>query len=129
MDRPWVIPDDVKEYSHIKAVKERSCDKIKIDIIRAEKYIMKYTNNDFSKYDTIPDDVKIAVILLAEKYGYNSAMVEKKGYASESYDEYSYSLNAEQFDINVNDLGLEALLDSYKILTDTSAIKMKMRRL
>lgn len=112
-NRPWVLPEDVKEYSEDKDVQERSSTRIEFDIARAEAQIIKYCNNDFSSEDAIPDDIKKAVILLAEKYAVTAVKVKKGGIVSESFDDYSYSIDS-NYSININDLGLEALLDRYK---------------
>lgn len=46
--RPWATPEEVREYSDIKAVQERTDERIAVDISRAEQYVISYTNNDFS---------------------------------------------------------------------------------
>ena len=60
--RPWAITAEVKEYSDLPAVQNRTDAKVATDITRAEQYIIAYTNNDFSdsKYPTIPAAVKTA---------------------------------------------------------------------
>lgn len=47
MARPWVTPDNVKEYSDLEDVLNRSEKKLKYDIQRAEAYIISFTNNSF----------------------------------------------------------------------------------
>lgn len=71
MQRPWISPDDVKEYTDYPEVAERSEGKLKQDILRAEMKIIKITNNRFDddeKYPEIPEQVKLATILVAEAY-------------------------------------------------------------
>lgn len=126
-NRPWVLPEDVKDYSEDTDVQERSSTRIEFDIARAEAQIIKYCNNDFSSYDVIPDDIKKAVILLAEKYAVTAVRVKKGGIVSESFDDYSYSVDS-NYSININDLGLEALLDRYK-QANTGNVSMKLWRL
>ena len=46
--RPWATPEEVRDYSDIKAVRERTDERIAVDISRAEQYVISYTNNDFS---------------------------------------------------------------------------------
>lgn len=63
MARPWVTPDNVKEYSDLEDVLNRSEKKLKYDIQRAEAYIISFTNNSFSDDDYpggVPEDVKLA---------------------------------------------------------------------
>ena len=48
MQRPWISPDDVKEYTDYPEVAERSEGKLKQDILRAEMKIIKITNNRFT---------------------------------------------------------------------------------
>lgn len=113
-DRPWVYPDEVRSYTEDKLVQERSDIRLEFDIARAETQIIKYCNNKFIEYDVIPNDVKKATILLAEKYAYTSARIKKKGILSETLDDYSYSADAGAYNIDISDLGLESLLDIYK---------------
>lgn len=126
-NRPWVLPEDIKDYSEDKDVQERSSTRIEFDIARAEAQIIKYCNNDFSSYDVIPDDIKKAVILLAEKYAVTAVRVKKGGIVSETFDDYSYSVDS-NYSIDIGDLGIEALLDGYK-LANTGNISMKLWRL
>lgn len=124
--RPWVTPKEVREYSEIKSVQERTDARLVIDISRAEQYVISYTGNDFSEYEEIPQNVKTAVILLAETYGYNSA-VSAKELKSETFDDYSYTAdtNLKNFD----DIGLKPLLEDYMKDKDGGSIVMRLRRL
>lgn len=124
--RPWVTPKEVREYSEIKSVQERTDARLMIDISRAEQYVISYTGNDFSEYEEIPQNVKTAVILLAETYGYNSA-VSAKELKSETFDDYSYTAdtNLKNFD----DIGLKPLLEDYMKDKDGGSIVMRLRRL
>jgi hypothetical protein len=126
--RPWATPADVKAYTDIKAVQNRSDNKLKIDISRAEKYVIKYTNNTFpdEEYPTIPSDVHNAVILLAENYAH-SAVVSSKGEKSETFDDYSYTAySSAEISAGIGDLGLEALLDDYKKESTRGNVIMRM---
>ena len=69
-DRPWVTPEEVKEYSEIPAVQQRSDARLAVDITRAEQYVITYTHNSFKEGD-LPQAVKTAVLILAEAYGHN----------------------------------------------------------
>ncbi len=66
--RPWVTPQEVREYSEIPAVQQRTDARLTVDIARAEQYIITYTHNRFADYEEIPQAVKAAVIILAEAY-------------------------------------------------------------
>lgn len=125
-ERPWVTPEEVREYSDIESVQKRSDARLKIDISRAEQYVISYTNNDFSEYEEIPQNVKTAVILLAEAYGYNSA-VSAKSIKSETFDDYSYT--AENSVISFSDLGLEPLLEEFIRVKPKNGVTMRLRRL
>ena len=125
-ERPWVKPKEVRDYSEIKSVQGRTDARFVIDIARAEQYVISYTGNDFSEYEEIPQNVKTAVILLAEAYGYNSA-VSAKELKSETFDDYSYTADTslKSFD----DIGLKPLLEDYMKDKDGGSIVMRLRRL
>jgi hypothetical protein len=128
MERPWIAPSDVKDYSDLADVQNRSDTKLTIDIRRAESYIIKYTNNDFSddKYsDSIPEDIRVADILLAEYFAHNMSVIGNK--KSESFDDYSYTV--EDSTIDVTALGLDTLLDPYVIARASGKVNMRMRKL
>ena len=139
MTRPWVSPQQVKEYTDIGAVKERTDDKLKVDITRAEQYVINYTHNDFSAtiYATsIPDEVKYAVILLAEAYA-NQAIISAKqsgtkishgGANSETFDDYSYSIS-DGAEIDIASLNLSSLLDGYILAEATGKVVLRMRKI
>lgn len=110
--RPWVIPDEVRNYSEYKDIQNRGDERLRFDIMRAEAQVVKYCNNDFSSYEIIPDDIKVAVILLSEKYAYSAAKVKNGGILSETFDDYSYTTDSST--IEISELGLEALLEPYK---------------
>lgn len=125
-ERPWVLPHEVRDYTEIKAVSERTDTRIAVDISRAEQYVIKHTHNDFSDYETIPQNVKTAVILLAEAYGYNSAVTAKE-VKSETFDDYSYTADCKT--ISFDTLGLDTLLDEYRKEQPKNNVTMRLRRL
>lgn len=93
--RPWVTPDNIREYTDNKKVKARSDAKLKMDIARAELYVISYTSNRFddaTKYPNAPEAVVMAVTLLAEMYAGSSAETDKGNFKSETFDDYSYTL-------------------------------------
>lgn len=117
MQRPWISPDDVKEYTDYPEVAERSEGKLKQDILRAEMKIIKITNNRFEddeKYTKIPEQVKLATILVAEAYAKNLVERATKKIKSETFDDYSYELT-ETKDIDISGLDLDELLADFVI--------------
>lgn len=124
--RPWVTPQEVRDYSDIKLVQERTDARLEVDISRAEQYVIAYTNNDFSEFLEIPQNVKTAVILLAEGYGYNTA-ISSKEIKSETFDDYSYT--AETKAISFDTLGLDALLEEFVKVKPKNGVTMRLRRL
>lgn len=124
--RPWITPKDVRDYSDIKEVQERTDQRLAVDISRAEQYVISYTHNDFSGYEEVPKNVKTAVILLAEAYGYNS-VISTKGMKSETFDDYSYT--AENTSISFKDLELDSLLKEYVKVKAQNGVTVRLRRL
>lgn len=124
--RPWVTPKEVRDYTEIKSVRERTDTRLAVDISRAEQYVISYTNNDFSDYEEIPQNVKTAVILLTETYGYNSA-VSAQNIKSETFDDYSYT--AESSTISLDTLGIEPLLEEFVRVKPKGGVTMRLRRL
>lgn len=128
MGRPWVTPEEVRGYSDLPSVQNREDVKLETDIQRAEGYIIHYCNHDFSdeKYaGSVPKDVRIAALLLAEHYAYSKQNVGRK--TSETFDDYSYTTSDDQIEIST--LGLEALLDQYVKNKAKERFNMKLRKL
>jgi len=130
--RPWVTPEEVKEYTDNTKVKDRSDIKLEVDIFRAEQDVIKYTGNHFNnpdKFTEIPRPVKLAVILLAEMYAGSSNDGDKNSgnYKSETFDDYSYTIadTAKKLD-NIN---LGPLLDEFMEEAPKNAVNMKLRKL
>ena len=130
MERPWVKPQQVKEYTSSLEVKNRSDTQLAYDIASAEKYVIFHTHNQFkaAEYSSkLPSDVIMAVILLAEAYA-KQAIVQKNGaMSSETFDEYSYTIDT-NFDI-ADSLGLGAMLEEYVVPEDSGKTVMKIRKL
>ncbi len=126
--RPWITPADVKAYSDLKDVTERSDAKLAVDIKRAEAYIIKYCGHDFSdseKYITIPDDVKTADIILSEYYGHKQGSIGKM--KSESFDDWSYTSSESEY--LIKSLGIDVLLDPYVETSASGKVTMRLRKL
>lgn len=126
-DRPWVTPEEVKAYSEIAVVQQRSDVRLQVDISRAEQYVIAHTHNSFKEPETIPPAVKTAVILLAEAYANNAAESAKK-VKSETFDDYSYTA-ADSTMISIDGLDLASLLDEFIILAPNNKVTMRMRKL
>lgn len=113
--RPWITPEDLTEYTDIKAVQERKVEKLKMDIFRAEQKIISITNNSFDddeKYPEIPEQVRMATLLLSEAYAKNDTeRAKEKKLKSETFDDYSYT--AESGEINIDDLDIYGLLSEF----------------
>ena len=129
--RPWVTPEEVKSYSERESVKARSDDKLKVDISRAEQYVIQYTRNRFDdaeKYTAIPESVKTAVILIAEVYG-NTAADGKGEFKSETFDDYSYT--TADTAVRLENLDLAPLLDEFIVekASGSRGVAMKLRKL
>lgn len=124
--RPWVTPQEVKEYSEIPAVQQRSDARLTVDIARAEQYVITYTHNSFEDKEEIPAAVKTAVLILAEAYGHN-AVVAAKEVKSETFDDYSYTTETKE--ISAEALDLAALLDEFVVKEPRNGVTLRMRKL
>ena len=125
--RPWVRPADVTAYSEYKSVKERSEAKLVVDILRAENYVISYTNNTFEDLEEIPESVKTATIIVAEAYGYNACLAARE-MKSEQFDDYSYTA-ADASPIDIGSLDLGPLLDEYTKTAPRNGVTLRMRKL
>lgn len=124
--RPWVTPQEVRDYSEIPSVQKRSDARLVVDIARAEQYVITYTHNTFESFEEVPQPVKTAVLILAEAYGHNAALAAKD-VKSETFDDYSYTSESSQ--ISVDGLDLAALLDEYVVAEPRNGVTLRMRRL
>lgn len=130
MIRPWVNPEEVREYSQSENVKKRTDLQLRFDISRAETYVIHSTHNRFDAIeykDNIPEDIKTAVILLAESYAKQAVMRKDGLMSSETFDDYSYTIDND-IDI-VNSLGLAPLLSAYTLSEGVGKVEMKLRKL
>lgn len=130
MKRPWILPDEIREYTSSQKVKDRTNSQLACDIARAEKYVIFHTHNKFDseEYESgLPSDVTMAVILLAEAYA-KQAITQKEGImSSETFDDYSYTVDTGS-DI-ADGLGLGAMLEEYVLPEDQGKVVMKLRKL
>lgn len=135
--RPWVLPQEVRDYTDRPSVKDRTDAKLSVDISRAEQYVISYTHNRFEdpeKYPTIPEPVKTAVILIAEAYAaYAADFGAGAGagtFKSESFNDYSYT--AADTAYIIGNLDLAPLLNDYvesEKAKVKNAVNMRMRKL
>ena len=123
--RPWILPKDVKSYTSHKEVSERSDEKLAFDIARAEMKIIHITNNKFDGYNEIPEPVKMAIVLVAEAYAKNDIEAAKEKIKSETFDDYSYTVEAGT--ISLDSLDLEELLADYIITDGIGKTVMRLR--
>lgn len=126
VNRPWVTPEEVKTYTDHKEIAERSNEKLKTDIFRAEQKVISITHNNFDseELEKIPESVKIAAMILAEAYANNSIEKSKKQIRSETFDDYSYSLDSGIIDID--SLDLDYLLKDYMLEAGSGNVILRM---
>lgn len=130
MKRPWIEPQQIREYTSSKDVEARTDSQLAYDIARAEKYVIFHTHNRFDseEYESgLPSDVTMAAILLAEAYA-KQAITQKEGaMKSESFDDYSYTVDTET-DI-ADSLGLGTMLAEYVLTEERGKVAMNLRKL
>lgn len=126
--RPWVTPQEVKDYSEIPAVQQRSDARLAVDITRAEQYVITYTHNTFESDAEIPQAVRTAVLILAEAYARSAtSKFTTQGVQSETFDDYAYT--AADGTVDYSGLGLAALLDDFVIAVPNCGVTLRMRKL
>lgn len=130
--RPWVQPEEVREYSEVPGVQERSDEKLAFDIFRAEQKVISKTNNRFDTEEYkegIPEPVRKAIILIAEFYARGATEIGKEhpGLKSESFDDYSYT--ADDSWTEFDSLDIDDLLSTYVLTTGRGKTVMRLRKL
>lgn len=129
MERPWITPEKVREYSSSDKVKARTDRQLEADIMRAESYVIYHTHNRFDDEiyaQEIPEDVAMAVILLAEGYALKSINQTAGGMTSETFDDYSYTMDTDT-DL-IDSLQLGPMLEPY-VRNDTGKVIVRLRKL
>lgn len=126
LERPWVTPQEVRDYSEFESVQKRTDAKLTIDISRAEQYVIDYTHSTFESCSELPSTLRTAVIILAELYAHN-AVERTKQLKSETFDDYSYTTESTILDIS--DLDLPSLLDEWVNTKPKGRVTMRMRKL
>lgn len=130
MKRPWIEPEQIRDYTSSPKVASRKDSQLAYDIARAEKYVIFHTHNKFDseEYESgLPSDVTMVVILLAEAYAKQAIMQKDGALSSETFDDYSYTADMGA-DI-VDSLGLGAMLDEYILPEDHGKTVMNLRKL
>lgn len=130
MERPWITPKEVQDYSDSPKVKTRSENQLQFDIARAEKHVISLTNNKFDSEEylnTLPSDVRMAAILLAEAYAKRSIAQKDGMMSSETFDDYSYTIDSDA-DLDES-LGIGPLLEDYVLDPKNGKVTMKLRKL
>lgn len=127
VNRPWVTPQEVKEYTEYPSVQSRTDAKLAVDIARAEQYVIAFTNNKFENVEKIPQSVKTAVILVAEAYAYNACIAARE-MKSEQFDDYSYTA-ADAVAIDLDTLDIAPLLEDYAVEKPRNGVTLRMRKL
>ena len=130
--RPWITPQDVKTYTDFQEVKDRDNEKLLTDISRAETYVLSYTNNkdllDGTKYPNVPEEIKNAVLLLANAYAHN-AVEKTRTLKSETFDDYSYTSESNVIDTSSLLEEIAPLLEEYKVAKAQNMLNMRLRKL
>lgn len=124
--RPWVAPDEVRAYTDHKEIAERPDEKLRTDIFRAEQKVISITNNRFdcAELEEFPEPVRIAVLILAEAYANNSIEKAKRQIRSETFDDYSYSVESGVIDID--SLDLDYLLKDFMLDSGNGNVVLRM---
>lgn len=127
--RPWATPEDVKAYTDCQEVLGRDSRKLEMDIARAEMKVTSITNNRFvdKEYPELPKPVRMAVILIAEAYAKNAVEKARRRIKSETFDDYSYTV--ESAEASLDNLDLDGLLSGYTIAPDRGNMTMRLRKL
>jgi len=88
-----ITPAELKDYTEFEAVKNRSVEKLKLDILEAETYIDGFIDPKLSTYETLPEKLSLALLKVAQFFALvNGDESISKGYKSEKIGDYSYTL-------------------------------------
>lgn len=121
MSRLWITVEELINFTEHDEVKNKSVVKTTVMISLAESKIIAYCKHDFSdeeKYPELPDDVKNATLILADALCYNDSLNISGKLKSETYDDYSYTMDVSEVSTDFDSLGISTLLDPYVIPDD-----------
>ena len=128
MDRPWITPEELVKFTEHEGVKNKLPERMLVMISLAESKIIAYCKHDFSdkeKYSELPEAVKNATLILADAICYNDSLRTSGKLKSESYDDYSYSVDVTETSTDFDILGITSLLDPF-ILDDSGDLFMRV---
>lgn len=121
MVRPWVLPANLRSFTEHNEVNEKTDDKLAVMISIAERKVIDYCKHDFTSEEyelSLPQDVKNAVLIIADSLSYNDSLRITGSLKSESYDDYSYTVDVHEISTDFDILGVSSLLDPY-VMDDT----------
>lgn len=115
MIRPWITADELERFTERTEVKDLNPLRKSVMINLAESKIIAYCHHDFSdeKYPEIPMAVKNATYILAEAFCYNDRRQTTGVIKSETYDDYSYTIESSEISTDFDVLGIATLLKPY----------------
>lgn len=128
MSRPWITPNELVQFTEHEGVKNKSPTRMDVMISLAESKIIAYCKHDFSdeeKYPELPEEVKNATLILADALCYNDSLRTSGKLKSESYDDYSYSVDVTETSTDFDILGITSLLDPF-VLDDSGNLFMRV---
>lgn len=122
MNRPFITPDNLRDFTSYESVRKRYDERLAGDISRAELYAMDFCGQDFSDIQegSLPAErLVLAVTLIAEMYAFNAELKANAAndsgggpfVRSESSQDYSCSYSNSKDDlISIEDLDIPGLL-------------------
>lgn len=115
MTRPWITPAQLRDFSDNSIVKNKSDAKLSAMITIAEGKIISYCHHDFSdeKYTDLPAEIITAVLIIADALSYNDSLRATNNVKSETFDDYSYTIENSEIPIDFSVLGVKSLLDPF----------------
>lgn len=126
-----IEPNDVISYSEFPEVQERTPERLKVDIMRAERDVFRRCGHKFTdkdKYPSFPEEAKMAITLLSEYYALISMEdAPMAGYASEEANGTRYTFT-ESKKPDVDDLLID-FIHAPEQEKFTGNTFMRMRRL
>ena len=118
MQRPWITSKELLEFTERSEVQKKSPAKIAVMISLAESKIISFCKHDFSNdddYPNVPQDIKNATLILADALCYNDSLRTSGVVKSESFDDYSYTVDVEEVSTDFDVLGISTLLEPYAL--------------
>lgn len=116
MIRPWITVGELERFTERTEVKNLTPLRTSVMINLAESKIIAYCHHDFSddvKYPELPESVKNATYILAEAFCYNDSRQTTGVIKSETYDDYSYTIESSETSTDFDVLGIATLLKPY----------------